>query len=204
MPTNHTNRYSLACTHCALLNISERRTCKRCHAILDPTAQVWLPASPSQRATLPWGCLVVFGSFWGFIVLFLILSPPPPSIPAPGSTITFRGDDIALLRMVTQPPYEAITVHRDGRVVRSSYSTTVPSVATYGRVTAAELEAIHQLRRQWCQQVPTFRPLEPGESFYDLAVECGGHTAKQAKVPIELVPAIFETLLQRFPRAVQS
>lgn len=202
MPTTSGSIRYLSCSQCGLLNISERRTCKRCQATLDPTAKVSGPTPPPQRATLPWGCTIAFLSFWGLMfVLFVIrvIYPASPTVPTPGSAISFRGRSIALLRMVSRPPYEGLEVQDDGQASRFSYPIDAGSPSTQFVLTDTELEAIQQLRREWCRQPPTLRPLAQNEPFDDLAFECGGYTTKQVKVPQDMRPSPFEELVQRIP-----
>ena len=102
--------------------------------------------------------------------------------------------------MVVQPPYEGIEIQDDGRVSRFTYPIDGGKQSTRIVLTAPELEAIQKLRRQWCQQIPSFRPLAQPEPFYDLGFECGGYTSKQAKVPVDMLPSVVQTLVQRVPR----
>ena len=202
MLTNHNSILYLSCPQCGLLNIPERHTCKRCQTALDSGTTVRVPAPRSHRASLPRGCMILWLAFMGGIgVLFIyrVMNPLPPTVPTPGSPIFFHGNSIVLLRMVSRPPYEGIDVLRDGRVSRFTYPINGSNPSTDSVVTAPELEAIQKLRQQWCQHIPPFRPLAPTEPFYDLAFECGGYTAKQAKVPIDMLPSVIQALVQRLP-----
>lgn len=139
----------------------------------------------------------------GMAVLAIIsaLNPRPTTVPTPDSPIFFRGRSILLIRMVAQPPYEAIELQDDGSVSRYTYPIDQKSASAHIRLSAPELEAIQILRRQWCHQLPSFRPLGQGEPFYELAFECGGYTTKQANVPVDKLPPIIQALVQRIPRA---
>ncbi len=195
---------TILCTNCAFPNIPERQRCKRCGAPLTPSAaerQHILATIPDQRALRRWVILVL--CFWSGLALLGAISffyRPTPSVPTPGSPISFRGHSIALLRMVSRPPYKGIEFEDDGRVSRFTYPIDTGSPSTFTVLTATELEAIQQVRLQWCHQLPTSRPLAPTEPFYDLAFECGGYTTKQAKVPLDMLPSIVEALVQRIPR----
>lgn len=201
----HTDRNSvryLLCSHCGLLNIPERRTCKQCQAALDSNTQVDIPAAPSYRIPLPRGCMVLWFALMSSLFVFftiITLNPPSPTVPTPGSAIYFRGNSIMLLRLVSRPPYEGIEVAQDGRVSRFIYPIRGSNPSTNSALTTTELEALQKLREQWCKDVPTFRPLAPTEPFYDLAFKCGSYTAKQAKVPLETLPPEVQTLVQHLP-----
>lgn len=121
-----------------------------------------------------------------------------PTIPQPGSAISFRADAIVLLRMVTKPPYESIEIHKDGAAYRF-YHPVETSGYSKIMLTPNELDGIERLRADWCQHVPQFRIPQTNELFYDLGFECGGYTTKQAKVPIDMLPSIFIGILKRLP-----
>jgi hypothetical protein len=118
-----------------------------------------------------------------------------PFVPQPGDTIDIRGDRIAILRLPTKPIQE-LAVYQDGHVNRYTYPIT-PNVYTQIVLTANEKREFEQFRTVWCQGPPSFRALAPDESFYDLGVLCAGDKIKQAKVPEDMLPVIFTTMLKR-------
>jgi hypothetical protein len=202
MPHNTFN-ISIICGNCGLSNIPERHTCKRCGAPLTPTAdeQARIVAAARQRR-IPWGWLSFFLTLYGLMGIALIKAiyfPNPPTVPQPGSVIDIRADGIAILRMVTTPPYEGIEVHADGAVFRFFYpvQTSDPSRIL---LTADEQQAMQSFRFAWCKQLPAFRTVAPSEPYYDLGVRCGGYEVKQAKIPIDQLPAIFQQILRELPR----
>lgn len=203
MPPTIPSILYLVCLHCGLRNIPERRTCKRCQTALDPALQVRIPAPGAARTVLPRGCTVLWLAFLGSMGLLVTISmfnPRPATVPTPGSPIFFRGRSIMLLRMVVRPPYEAIELYDDGEVSRYTYPIDQQSPATRMVLSPPEFAAVQVFRQQWCQQMPVFRPLAQGETFHDLAFECGGYTTKQAKVPEGMLPPIIQVLVQRLPR----
>jgi hypothetical protein len=80
----------------------------------------------------------------------------------------FRGHSIMLLRMVVQPAYEGIELQDDGSVSRYTYPLHQRSACPEIVLSAPELEAVQTLRRQWCHQLPTFRPLGQAEQPEDV------------------------------------
>ena len=203
MPTDYHTTTAIACSQCGLLNIPERRTCKRCQAALDPSVQVRVPASIPRHATAPRGCIVTILLMWGgMFILFLVrvINPPSPTVPQAGTGIDIRGNRVAILRMVTAPPYEGIEVFDDGKAIRFFYPEAAGN--DYGQIelSSDEQDAFRLFRTQWCQKLPVFRELTHGEIFYDLGVRCAGYQVKQAKVPLDQLPSIFAMLQKQLPR----
>lgn len=82
---------------------------------------------------------------------------------------------------------------------RRPSATTIESedIATVD-LTEMEGQALSELYTQWCQQPPTFGPLQPGEIYYDVGVGCGPfHQVKQRNVPAQDVPLPLKTVFQR-------
>jgi hypothetical protein len=160
----------------------------------QPSFRRWLPL-------LVWG-LVISG---GFVLLGItaLNGGPPPQFEAPGSPIFLRGGGIALLRLPsTVVPRQKIEIYDDGSATRG-LNPSQPNKSTMIRLTASEQHELAQLRTEWCQQVPTFRPLTSDEPFYDLGFRCGAsYDVKQTKVPTDLLPPIFAKLLVRLPPIV--
>jgi len=129
-----------------------------------------------------------------------VANPPPPTVPQPGGIIDIRANRLAILRMVTAPPYEGIEVFDDGTAIRFYYPEGAGHDHSQIRLTADEQNAFAQFRIQWCGQMPSFHTLAATEPFYDLGVRCSGYDVKQAKVPREQLPTIFVQLQQRLPR----
>jgi hypothetical protein len=187
----------------AFSNIAERRTCKRCGALLTPTPeeQAHILATSHQRR-IPWGWLSFFLTLCGLMGIALIKAiyfPDPPTVPQPGSVIDIRADGIAILRMVTTPPYEGIEIHADGAAFRFFYPVQMSDPSKI-MLTTDEQQAMQSFRLAWCKELPAFRSLAPSEPFYDLGVRCGGYEVKQAKVPIDQLPTILQQILHKIPR----
>jgi hypothetical protein len=193
---------SITCPQCGLSNIPERRTCKHCQATLISTPQErqrFIRAAAHARGS--WLSLIpVLGILTMGMVAMLsyFLNPVPPTVPVPGSPISFRSTRIMLLRMVTVPPYYGIGVDSEGYARRFPYPIETNAV-TVLRLTPDEQHAVEIFRAQWCQETPSFRPLQAHEAFYELGVRCAGYEVKQTKVPLELVPPLFEKLMQQLP-----
>jgi hypothetical protein len=125
---------------------------------------------------------------------------PPAQVEPPGSPIYIRGGGIAVVRLPsTVIPWQKIEIYDDGTATRG-LNPPQPARASRIRLTPSEQAAFTDFRNQWCQQSLAFRPLAGDESFYDVGVRCGeSYEVKQAKVPIDMPPQIFQTLLARLP-----
>jgi hypothetical protein len=96
-------------------------------------------------------------------------------------------------------PWQKIEIYDDGTATRGLNPSQPDKVSTI-RLTPLEQTTFADFRTQWCQQAPAFRQLEPDEQFYDIGVRCdASYNVKQARVPIEMLPQIFQTLLTRLP-----
>jgi hypothetical protein len=131
------------------------------------------------------------------------MNPLPPTVPQAGGIIDIRANRLAILRMVTVPPYEGIEVFDDGKAIRFTYPEGAGHDDSQIQLTPNEQAAFTQFRSQWCQRIPPLHVLAATEPFYDLGVRCGGYNVKQAKVPRDQLPTIFVQLQQRIPRPKQ-
>lgn len=164
------------------------------HKISRPSFRRWFPL-------LIWG-LVISG---GFVLLGITArnGGPPAQFEAPGSPIYLRGRGIALLRLPsTLVPPQKVEIYDDATATRG-LNPSQPNKATLIQLTASEQHELTQLRTQWCQQVPTFRPLRVDEPFYDVGFRCdASYDVKQTKIPADMLPPIFAKLLARLPPIV--
>jgi len=159
--------------------------------------QMIVLAQQNRRVWLRFIPILVLWTILG-ITFAIRLFNNEPWMPTPGGVIDIRANGVAILRMATKTPPEEVEIYDDGYVLRF----TRPIQSGYdvrSTLTPAEQAEFRQFRRQWCQQVPTFRPLTPTEEFYDLGIRCVGYEVKQAKVPADALPAFFAKLLQRLP-----
>ena len=138
----------------------------------------------------------------GFMLLGItaLNGGPPAQVEPPGSPIYIRGGGIAVVRLPrTVVPWQKIEIYDDGTATRG-LNPSQPARVSRIRLTPLEQAAFTDFRTQWCQQPVTFRQLAPDEPFYDVGVRCGAsYEIKQAKVPIDMLPQIFQTLLARLP-----
>jgi hypothetical protein len=192
---------TIICTTCGLPNIPERRICQRCRALLTPSdqerRQMVVLARQNRRV---WLRLLPIGILWAILGITFVIRVfnNEPWMPTPGGAIDIRANGVAILRLATKTPPEEVAVYDDGLVSRFTRPIQSNHEASIN-LTLAEQAEFTQFRNQWCQQMPTFRPLAPTEAFYDLGIRCAGYEVKQAKVPVEALPAFFAKLLQRLP-----
>jgi hypothetical protein len=157
-----------------------------------------------HRSILGWLPLVFFGLVMttAFILLGITArnGGPPAQVEPPGSPIYMRDGNIAVVRLPrTVIPWQKIEIYDDGIAIRG-LNPPQPARATRIRLTPSEQADFTKFRNQWCQQTLAFRPLARDEPFYDVGVRCGeSFDVKQAKVPIDMLPQIFQTLLTQLP-----
>jgi hypothetical protein len=160
--------------------------------------------SSHQPSIVRWLPLLIGGLVVsiGFILLGItsLNGGPSAQLEAPGSPIAMRGGGIAVIRLPsTMIPWQKIEIYDDGTATRG-LNPPQPARASTIRLTPSEQAAFTDFRNQWCQQTLAFRPLVGDEAFYDVGVRCGAsYEVKQAKVPIDKLPRIFQTLLVRLP-----
>jgi hypothetical protein len=137
-------------------------------------------------------------------IAFAIIVPwwSAHEVPRVGSPLDIREAGGALLRQVSQPPYEAIHVDGAGGVRHFPYPISPETMPYPSRMTAQEVTAYGQFKAGWCAHRPTFRALRPGEPFYELGVRCG-YATEQATIPMDQLPSIFVTLRNRIPIATR-
>lgn len=202
MPPESASATNTICTACGLSNIPERRICKRCRAPLPTYAREHQQIS--RPPVFQWLLFVVYLLVisGGFILLGITAfnGGPTPNFESSGSPIYLRGGGIALLRLPnTIIPQQKVVIYDDGTATRG-LNPSQPNKSTMIQLTPRERQELTQLRTAWCQQTLTFRPLAPGEPFYDLGFRCGAsYDVKQERVPIDMLPAIFVQLLARLP-----
>jgi hypothetical protein len=156
---------------------------------------------------------VVFSRWFPLVLLALVMSGvfiilgttasrggPTPQFEPSGSPIYLRGSGVALLRLPsTVTPPQKVQIFDDGSVIRG-LNPLQPGKSTTIFLNVSEREELDQLRTQWCQQIPAFPSVKPNEPFYDLGFKCDAlYHVKQAKVPVDMLPAVFTKLLARLP-----
>lgn len=137
----------------------------------------------------------------GFCVA-IVRNPAPAPVPQPGSGMSFRGNRIALLRMIERPPYEGIEVFADGKVIRFPYPEQ-SGVYNSVNLTTIEQRQIETIRGQWCA---AGTPAYDGDSIQpsvELGFLCPNQSVVKARVPTDQLPPIFRTILNTLPPVQQ-
>jgi len=67
------------------------------------------------------------------------------------------------------------------------------------QLSQSERVQIADIRTQWCRTMPTFRPVQPNEMYYDLGVQCE-YDSRRIKIPLDQLPEALGTLLKRIPK----
>jgi hypothetical protein len=159
---------------------------------------------PSRPSIVRWLPLLLYGLVVSVAFILLVITArsggPPAQVEPPSSPLFMRGNGIAIVRLPsTVIPQQIIEVYDDGSATRG-LNPSQPDKVSQIHLTPSEVATFYDFRSRWCQQTPVFRPLAGDEAFYDIGVRCGAsYEVKQAKVPIDEVPQIVQTLMTRLP-----
>jgi hypothetical protein len=150
------------------------------------------------------GIILVGATYWRML---WYLSPPPPPIYPNAATVIERtvggrrANESYILVVRFRAPARG---HQEQIVVLEDYSAAFREPVDVffftlrsAHLTQAQAEPLEALRRRWCQQRPTFRPLQPQEPFYDLGVWCREeHTVQDIQIPVDQLPMEVEMLMK--------
>jgi hypothetical protein len=140
--------------------------------------------------------LVLLFSLWVIFLLYNV-SRPRSSILDP-SQIVLRGDRALVLRYaVSSRSLEEIDVDEHGQATHVVLVATQVSQRQDKQLSMAQWRSIEALRRQWCNTPIAFRPLNPNEPFYTVAVRCPStFRALSLKIPADSLPSALVDLVE--------
>src|SRR6266545_5212203 len=138
--------------------------------------------------------LAIFVVVIGFVVLRKAI---PPTSQPPLVQDELRGGRVLILRLPQsiEPPQE-IQIFEDGVAGRVHIVSGPNTVAQKVQLSKTERAQITTLRTQWCQALPTFRPLQRDDMYYELGVQCT-YDQRHIKIPLDQLPGTLDTLLKR-------
>ena len=149
------------------------------------------------------GIMLVGATYWR--MLWYLNPPPPPIYPNAAAVIARtvggrRANESYIFVIRFPAPAHG---HQEQIVILDDYSATFrePVDAFFftlrsAHLAPAQVEPLDALRRQWCQQRPTFRAIQPHEPFYDLGLWCREeHNVQDIQIPVDQLPLEVEMVM---------